>query len=364
MGQIGRFTYPEIGPREAAEVLQVIRGEIGETIQQEDRERLADLLGHESADSGAFKQKLSALKKYGLLKGRGSLQTTPLANRLIHNTGDAFEEMLNNVDILNHAYKHFKGEKVQRSEWENFLEETVGLQEGVDEISGSEKLYEIYLEFVGLIQTDAEEYLDKKREFNYYIEKLDNPNTRDPAIQALNTNLRERRLPDEEPLQVILDFVREEEYPDHLSEFYELLRIICENNRLDRKHREEIEDLLYEKLDIYTSEEYIGKRKNSQKTILNIQEELKPKNIVDEWWDLLLQKLVEGNEIPNNDMRDFVRHELSNRLMVKDTEIRREFYDTKADEAEDKLWDLMAEAEGSHNLKEDCEFLLQRLGVL
>lgn len=364
MGKIGRYTYPEIGPKEAETIVQRIRSDFGETITKEDREDLAVMIGHESADSGAFKQKLSALKKYGLLKGRGNLQTSELADRLIQNNRSTYREMLDNVELLNAAYNHFNGKPVKQPEWESYLEKYTGLKEGVEEIRGSEKLRDIYQEFVYQIPSEEEtKVLDKERDFNYYIEKLGNPNTRQLAINALRSNLRSKRLPDDEPVDVILEYIRDETYPEQLSDFYDLLRVICRQNDLLPKKENQVVGLLYEKLDKYTAVEHIGKYQDSREIILDILEQLRPEGIVDKWWDLLIQTLIEGNEIPNKEMRYFATRRLSERLMVNDTEIRKEFFNRRADKAEDELWNLMAKS-ANDNLLEDCEYLLNRMDVL
>lgn len=382
MGKLAGYPYPEIGPTEAAKIAETIKGKIGDKLEKNDREKLADILGHQSADSGAFRQKLTALKRYGLLEGRGTLHTTELADRLVEGDESVYRDMLEEVYLLNEAYKWFNGrnpgstvfttnsvwrkDKSQTKTWDVFLKEVIGTNAEVPS-----KLEGHYKEFVDLIpsgshQEEPIEYLDKEREYEYYIKKLNNPNTRGPAVDALKTKLQSKKIPDSEPLDKVLNILRGEQYPEYQDQFYQLLKIICSTNDIDRfeeDKRDEVIDFLYNRLRRYSQGENITDRGNSRELILNTLEVLSPDDLVDELWDLLINRLQQGIRQSNEEMRKFANRELANRLLSGRDDIVFEFYENKADEAEDRLWEIMSST-NDEELQEDCESLLGKMGVL
>lgn len=368
MGKIGEYRYPEIGPEEATSIIHTVKNNIGDTVEKNDREKLANLLGHEDAESGAFKQKLAALKQYNLLEGRGTLGTTELADRAVDGESSVYKEMLNHVHLLNRAFNYFDGEPVGRPEWESYLEQHTRIGEGVDDIPAANKIRNIYLEFVRLIPEDSpgedsEDVLDKEREFDYYVKKLDNDKTREPALDALTSKLKEKRLPDADPLDTLLEFIREAKYPDHQSDFFYLLRVICEKNDLDHlNRREEVVKLLYDRMEKYSEHHNVANNQRSLSYILDTLQVLHPEDLVSQWWDLYMDRLREGAELPNEDMRKFAKSQLADRLMRGRDEFTQEFYEEFADDAEDKLWTTMAEAE-EERLREDCKWTLNTMGV-
>lgn len=365
MGQIGRYTYPDIGPIEAVNITRTIQNQFDGVIEQEDRGNLADVLGHESADSGAFKQKLSSLKKYDLLEGRGTLRTTESAERIGRSDSGAFLGMLESVDLLHTLYNHFDGELPEQPEWESFIESYSGVDEGVEEIQGSEKLRSVYGEFTQVLP-DEEEYLDKESKFDYYVDKLEDKNTRKAALDAIKRNLRRKNIGDPEIVDTVLEYVRREEYPGELDKLYGILLNICKYNdieRLESGKEREVVNLLFTKLAEYSSEGMIEETDIYRHRILDTIEVLNPDDAVDELWDLLIQKLKKSSEINHTEMRDFAVKEIANRLMRADTQISSEFFEEKAAEAEDELWDIMAEAD-EEDLRRDCERLLSKMDVL
>jgi len=374
MGKFGGYPYPEIGPEEATEIIKVIKEKIGETIEQSNREKLAKELDHQSADSGAFRQKLTALKRYNLLEGRGTLHTTELADRLINGDDSVYREMLKEIHLLNMAFDYFDGREPSYNyskSWSGFVDEQL-------QVSGEfpPKLKNHYKEFLELLpdeerkkvreQEKSDEYLDKEREFKYYTQRLDNENTRAAAIDALDRRLSSKKIPDEEPLDYILEVLREERYPDSQTEFLDLLRTICENNDLDRfqeDKRSEVIEFLYKRLQEYTAEENYKDRKNSVDEILDTLEILYPDDLIDVWWNLLTSRLREGANESNRDLRRFAYRELINRLVSGRDDIVNEFFETKVNEAEDDLWEIMASTDNK-KLQDDCQRILRNIGVL
>lgn len=372
MGKLGRYQYPDIGPEQATSIVRTIDENIGDTLDKGNREELATLLGHEDADSGAFKQKLTALKRYGLLEGRGKLSTTELADQVVANDQKVYREMLENVPLLDAAYDQFGGEPVESPAWESFLEEEAGVESGSDEIPGASRVRKFYLEFVQLIPDEqageeSSEFLDKEQDFDYYVGKLDNPHTRKPAFDALDRNLSEKRLADAEPLDEVLEWIREDEYPDHRSEMFRLLGTICYYNdlgRLSSQKRSEVIELLYKKQDELSQPEKYDER--PLREVLSMLEEFHPDDLVERWWALLLKRLKQGVKDSDPNVRMFARNDLADRLLIvgrSSEDVAREFYDELADEAEDTLWGMMAET-SDEALRRDCEYLLEKMDVL
>lgn len=70
------------------------------------RDALASTLGHKNTGSGTFIRKMSDLRKFGLIEGRGeSYKATELANRIAFASNEAEKnqailEMINNVEII------------------------------------------------------------------------------------------------------------------------------------------------------------------------------------------------------------------------------------------------------------------------
>lgn len=378
MGKFGEYPYPEIGPKEAAHIARIIKENIGDTIEQSEREKLAELLDHQGADSGAFRQKLTALNRYGLLKGRGTLHTTELADRLVEGDETVYYDMLDQVHLLKEAYDWSDGREIpfghsrgysrknDPSTWRDFVRARIGIDEEFPS-----KLKTHYEEFLELLpeepRDDAEQnYLDKEREFKYYIDKLENENTRQPAIQALKSKISSKRIPDKDPLIKIIEILEEERFPHYQEDFFRILHLLCRNNDLDRfgeDQRDQVIDFLYEKLDQYTQEGTIEDREGSIGQILDTLEVIFPADLVDQLWTLLTERLQKASERENDNLRRFAVRDLAARLMTGRDDVVTEFYETKQQEAEDELWDMMATTPDS-DLQDDCEYILGRMDVL
>jgi len=70
---------------------------------------LAQLLGFKSSNNGAFWNRLTALKTYGLLEGRGDLRVSQLGKDLTYGTGEtqsqAALKAFENIGLWNELYK-------------------------------------------------------------------------------------------------------------------------------------------------------------------------------------------------------------------------------------------------------------------
>jgi len=78
MGKIGAYEYPDISLRECEKIAKIIEDKLDREIKVE---ALATLLGHKDHRSGAYRQKLASLKRWGLSDGK---KLTDLADKLLH----------------------------------------------------------------------------------------------------------------------------------------------------------------------------------------------------------------------------------------------------------------------------------------
>lgn len=384
MGKIGPHEYPDIDPEEALSITKTILDHFGDKIEQEEREKLAGILGHEGADSGAFRNKLTALKRYGLFDGRGTLEATELADLAMDEESDLYRPMLQNIDIINDAYTFFDGQPVPMSDWIDYLE-NIESGTGLDRTEAT-KLRRIYLKFVERVpirepSKTPKETLDIEREFEYYIDKLENPNTRDAALNALKSRLSSKRLPGPGPLDKVIQLIKNEKYPDSQTDLFYLLKLISENNVLEQwnvdvgdtllepsgndinNKYQEVVEILNRKLWYYSDPNKVEINRELLNTILKIQEVLRPEDLVENWWKLLTTRIMNRAEHSGYHFKKFISDDLSARLLTGNDSISNEFYEDYSEQAEDQLWQLMSEAEDEDIINE-CERILEMMGVI
>lgn len=91
-------SFPRMALSEAVSAIQ----EIAKMGRQHNQGSLASALGHSSAKSGAFRQRLADLREYALVAGRGEdLELTDLALRITHPTSSADADGALTVAFLN-----------------------------------------------------------------------------------------------------------------------------------------------------------------------------------------------------------------------------------------------------------------------
>lgn len=86
----------------------------------EDEDSVARLLGHKSANSGAWKSKIADMRLYGLLEPR-AIKVTPLAEKLTYGTVQEKQEAINktifNVPLWKELYSKFGVELPNSNFW-------------------------------------------------------------------------------------------------------------------------------------------------------------------------------------------------------------------------------------------------------
>lgn len=159
MGSIAGHKYPEHSIDEVLEIIEIIGDE-----DISDQELLAERLGHKSSDSGAFRNKLTSLRRYGLINQRGEVRLTPLASRInLPESGTdererAISEAVLNVDLLESLYDRLDYGRPD----ENFfiqIAQVTGAErdEADDKSSQIEQLYVAGLPYVKRAATDDSE---------------------------------------------------------------------------------------------------------------------------------------------------------------------------------------------------------------
>lgn len=150
MGSINSHEYPN------HEIDQVVS--IAETIYDKGItkiELLAEELGHSSPDGGAFRNKLTSLRRYGLISGRGEINLTELANRIVApkpNSNEreaAIAEAILSVDLLKHLYERLDFEPSNDDFWYHLVEVTnADRNEAQEKSNDIRDLYDAGLRYV------------------------------------------------------------------------------------------------------------------------------------------------------------------------------------------------------------------------
>jgi hypothetical protein len=119
MGEIDGYKYPGLDSEEAINIADVLVNQHGGEVKSE--ETFAQDIGHSSAKSGAYKQKIADVRKWGLLPSRG-LEATELAFRLANPESSESErrarfEMYQNIRLLEQLYDHLDGREPPSEFW-------------------------------------------------------------------------------------------------------------------------------------------------------------------------------------------------------------------------------------------------------
>lgn len=159
MGTLNSYKYPEHDIEKCVEITETIHNR---GITQP--ELLANQLGHKSAESGAFKNKLTSLRRYGLINGSGDISLTPLAEKIVapkpssNERENAIAEAVTNVDLLGQLYERLDYEPPDEDIWYDLVEitgaERAEAQEKSDDI---QELYETGLSYVRAAQDSDKE---------------------------------------------------------------------------------------------------------------------------------------------------------------------------------------------------------------
>ncbi|MBI2971701.1 MAG: hypothetical protein HYY37_04770 [Candidatus Aenigmarchaeota archaeon] len=120
MSKIGNYEYPDLRVSDAIDLAKKFHEKLNGTTQSPDA--LAGAWGHSSAKSGTFLVKLGAMRKYGLIDGRGqSLALSSLAEKILFPKKDEYDvavkEMIFKIDIWKKLYERLNGKEPDSNFW-------------------------------------------------------------------------------------------------------------------------------------------------------------------------------------------------------------------------------------------------------
>src|SRR3989338_5542713 len=109
MPKLGNHEYPDMDVDVSLELAKKIETTFNS--KSAPQSAIAETLGHKTDKSGPFQMKLSDLRKYGLIEGRGDVKTTDLTKRLfLHPSDDeynqAIAELIKNTTNKNQCGKY------------------------------------------------------------------------------------------------------------------------------------------------------------------------------------------------------------------------------------------------------------------
>ena len=108
MGTIGTFEYPDYTLTDSIQVAQIIDDQFKGKV--ENQATLSATLGHKNVKSGGYIGKITALRRYGLVSGRGELTTTQLAKQILHPISEeekteAMAVAMENVELFKRIFE-------------------------------------------------------------------------------------------------------------------------------------------------------------------------------------------------------------------------------------------------------------------
>lgn len=159
MGKIGNFEYPQHSIEECADIVETI-DEYNITKQ----DLLAEKLGHSSPDSGAFRNKITSLRRYGLLSGRGDINLSQTAERIVNpapNSNERKKAMgraMANITLFSKLYERLGDEPPDDDFWFHLVEVTdVERSEAKDKAGRLGRLYSTGLPYLSALNSKDEE---------------------------------------------------------------------------------------------------------------------------------------------------------------------------------------------------------------
>lgn len=127
MGKIGNFEYPEHKITDSIQVAEIIENQFKGKV--ENQAALCATLGHSNVRSGGYIAKITALRRYGLVSGRGELVTTQLAKQILHPMSEeekteAIAEATENVELFKRIFERLRETMPTDSFWVDLVEIT------------------------------------------------------------------------------------------------------------------------------------------------------------------------------------------------------------------------------------------------
>lgn len=127
MGTIGNFEYPDYTLTDSIQVVQIIDDQFKGKV--ENQAALSAALGHKTVKSGGYIGKITALRRYGLVSGRGELTTTQLAKQILHPISEeekteAIAVAMENVELFKRIFERLGQTMPADTFWVDLVEIT------------------------------------------------------------------------------------------------------------------------------------------------------------------------------------------------------------------------------------------------
>ena len=336
--EIGDHTIPDLGFADAREMVLIINARLENALEDtEDEEVLARSLAHTSADSGAFRAKLTALVEYGLLSSSGRA-LTPLAHTVIEDETRGAQRILDDYALYREAHQEFGNELPSEEEWHDFLR---GMGVEVSENNrAAQRARKRYLELVRKLPADhrRESITVTASEWEATVDRLEDPRKRPYAIKALR-DYANHPVRSDEAFGRLVEFVIEERATEHTDTLLRVLVGMLQTSakRFDKDVLERIETFALTKLE---ESEDSDVRKEARRLL----EQLYPADIDDElastFWEtattLLEEGIKDGDESKQRTADRIVRT-LAQQWIVGKADLARQF--------EDEIWEEIGEDE-------------------
>jgi hypothetical protein len=174
-------TLPETRIETAELITTIIHKRFDGTVDQSERPHLAQMLGHKTAQSGAFNAKLADLGKYGLTEGRGKTTLTSRGRDLIRNPESALTQILSSIPLFEAARAQFGDELPMSDEWAAFVDSRPELT--LDD-STEQRSRKIYNGIVGQLPRQSRSSFSGAK-FDRYYRDIDEEDLRDLCLEAL-----------------------------------------------------------------------------------------------------------------------------------------------------------------------------------
>ena len=169
MAKIGNYETPEFKfstiLKATEKLVDTLKGSVS------DEKNFMEALGHTSKN-GAYLQKVSDMRKYGLLSGRG-ITATELANRLIKpltqkEKKEAINEAINNIDLWKELMKRIGKKDINEESFRLQLSEITGDRDkSYKNASSILSLYKDILQYYDdNLSKDTEKYISNEKDRN------------------------------------------------------------------------------------------------------------------------------------------------------------------------------------------------------
>jgi hypothetical protein len=175
LGKIGNFDYPDWKISDCIEIAKIIEGRFSGRV--ENQATLAEVLGHKTIKSGGYISKITALRRYGLVAGRGELVTTELAKRIVYPKNPeeqtrALAETVENIELFKRIFERLEEKMPTEDFWVDLVEIT-GEDRSIAQKDGI-KLRNLYMDgYKYLISSKRAEMEAKKLEAKDIPSKID-----------------------------------------------------------------------------------------------------------------------------------------------------------------------------------------------